>query len=92
MASESLTFQVAAETPLPGGEKMIRGSLLHANNYYTSGSACNLSNYFKAGGTVSVSIAASDGYIFKHDQGNASNGLVLAYQNVFNTTTVNGVN
>lgn len=84
MASEELTIKVDTETPLPGGEKMIRGSLLHANNYYTSGNELNLANYLDSSGYPTVVIAPADGYVFEHSQGTAEAGLVQAFYTVVN--------
>lgn len=85
----TVVHYVSSETPLPGGEKLIRGKLNLASSYTANGDPLNLSNFFLSTGSPTVVCAGADGYIVEHNQGTAAGGTLVCYQNVMNTTTVN---
>jgi len=52
---------VDSECYLPNGEKLIRGSFLMSDNYYTGGDKLNLANYF-ANAKLGVIVQSWNGY------------------------------
>ena len=74
---------VLKETPLPGGEKMVRGKINLSSSYAAAGDACNLSNYFQ--GSPQVVVQAMDqnssnvAVGVSHNGGTAAAGLVRVY-------------
>lgn len=83
--------KIDRETPLPGGEKMIRGTFTLDSSYTGTGEVLNLANYLNSGCYPTVIVECAAGYTLAHNKGTASAGTIIAYQNVFNTLTVNGV-
>jgi len=90
MANEEVIYKIIKSTVLPGGEKMLRGTLLVSNNYYTGGAGMNVANDLKATGSPTVAVFPADGYIFEHDQGTASAGKLQAFYSILNG--LNGAN
>lgn len=86
----AVVHYVSSETPLPGGEKLIRGKLNLASSYTAGGDPLNLSNFFLSTGSPTVVCSSADGYLIEHNQGTAAGGTLVAYQNVNNATTING--
>lgn len=80
---------ITSETPLPGGEKMVRGLATPSSSYAASGEGLNLANYFSSSSSPTVMVENPAGRPARHDQGTASAGKVLFYQMILNTTTVN---
>ena len=78
---------VDTECQLPNGEKLIRGSFLMSDNYYTGGDKLNLANYF-ANAKVGVMAQSWNGYSMEwnavaYDSPYA--GKIKAYMSVGNT-------
>jgi hypothetical protein len=82
---------ISKQTVLPGGEKLVRGIATLSSSYAASGDALNLSNYLDDDASPTVITCTADGYATEHSQGTAAAGTVVAYFNVLNTDTVNGV-
>lgn len=78
---------IEAETQLPNGEKLIRGTFLMSDNYYAAGDTLNLSNYF-ANAKVTMIPSPSNGWTMEWNQvaytGNLCSGKVIAKQTTGN--------
>lgn len=70
--------KIDKESALPGGEKIIRGTLKLSANYYTGGDGLNLANYFTNAIVPTVVVSATNGWCLEHDQGTAYAGKVIA--------------
>jgi len=82
----ALIVRVIDGSPMPGGQRMIRGSILLDSSYPTGGEYMNIANgallgmdALKASGSPTVVVGAAPGYVLVHDQGTAANGKVKAY-------------
>ena len=82
---------VTKKTVLPGGELMIRGLATMSSSYAAGGDALNLSNYLTSTTAPTVVPCSADGYVVEHNQGTAAAGKLMAYFNVLNSDTMNGV-
>lgn len=82
---------VSKTTVLPGGEKLVRGKANPTSSYAAGGEGLNLSNFLLSTGSPTVVCSGADGYVCEHDQGTATAGKLVMYQNLLNTDTVNGV-
>lgn len=85
-----VVLKIDKETPLPGGEKMLRGTFTMDSSYAANGEVMNLANYLDSTGYPTVIVECASGYTLMHNKGTAAAGTILAYQNVLNTDTVNG--
>lgn len=83
----AVVHKIQSETPLPGGEKMIRGTMtIAAYNMDTgSGVPCNLANFLHTSGYPTV-VITSEKYNLQHDKGTAAAGRVVAYEKMYNNT------
>jgi hypothetical protein len=82
-----IRHSVESECQLPNGEKLIRGSFLMSDNYYTGGDKLNLANYF-ANARLGVIVQSWNGYSLEfnavaYDAPYA--GKVKAYASIGNT-------
>jgi len=71
-ATLSLTY-----SRLPGGGKIAYGTATLSNVYLTGGETMDVSSEF-AGSPIVLS-GGDDGYVVRHDRGNASAGKLIAY-------------
>lgn len=84
---------IRKSTLLPGGERMVSGSLTMSSSYPAgTGDTMDLSNVLKAGGSPTVTIGGAAGVVLVHNQGAANVGVVKAYyatQNAINGAVEN---
>lgn len=72
------TITVDKVIPLPGGERMIRGSADGYASYTTGGDDFDLSAYFDSASYPFVQASNADGYMLSHDGGTAADGVLKA--------------
>jgi hypothetical protein len=76
----AIVHTVTKQTPLPGGGKLIRGTLAMSDSYDAGGSALNLANYFLSTSSPTVMIGnLNAGYAAIHNGGTAASGVVQLY-------------
>ena len=87
----AVTIYVGTEdaTPLPGGQKIVKGGAW-INVYDGGGSAFNLANYFSNSAVPTVLVSATNGYVTEYIPATASTGKVRCFFNLLNATTING--
>jgi hypothetical protein len=81
----AVTVNFIDSTPLSGGYKMATfWATMNSSYAAAGGEALNLASYFKAGASIHVFCDTGVGFVLKHDNGNASNGKLLAYASNLN--------
>ncbi len=75
--------------PCGDGTRQIVGKVNPSASYTTGGDPMNLSNYFTTQTTMVCMIEPVGGYTFDHNGGVGTGGFKV-YQQIFNTSTVNG--
>ena len=75
----AITISVTQSTNLPGGFRLISGTVTFDDSYPTGGETMDLSSYLLSTSSPTVIINGDDGYVIQHDRGTAAAGKLIAY-------------